>query len=54
MTLGGHTGIWKAAFVDTLGGRVIKRRTVEAQKNQLKIPLATFQGSIALKLTNTF
>jgi hypothetical protein len=51
VTLGGHTGTWLVEFVDTTSGRVIKRNTVKAKKHQLKIPLPTFQGSIALRLT---
>jgi hypothetical protein len=51
LTLGGHTGTWQVEVVDTTSGRVIKTRTVEAKKSRLKIPLPTFQGSIALRLT---
>jgi hypothetical protein len=51
VTLGGHRGTWQVEFVDTTSGRVIKNRTVAAKKNQLKIPLPTFRGSIALRLT---
>ena len=48
--LDGQTGTWKVEFVDTMSGRVIERRIVQAEKNQLRIPLPPFEGSIALKL----
>jgi hypothetical protein len=51
VTLGEKAGTWQVEFVDTTSGRVITTRTLEAKKNQLKIPLPTFQGSIALRLT---
>jgi hypothetical protein len=51
VALVGYAGAWKAEFVDTTSGRVIKTSTVQAEKNQLKIPLPAFRGSIALKLT---
>ncbi len=51
VTLGGRAGRWQVEFVGTASGRVIKTRTVKSKKNQLKIPLPTFQGSIALRLT---
>jgi hypothetical protein len=51
VTLGERAGTWKVEFVDPLSGEVIKTRTLEAKKDQLKIPLPAFQGSIALRLT---
>lgn len=51
VTLRGRTGTWQVEFVDTTSGRVLKTSTVKAEKSQLKIPLPTFQGSIALRLT---
>lgn len=51
VTLGGHTGTWLVEYVDTQSGQVIKTRTVRASQNHLRIPLPTFQGSIALRLT---
>jgi hypothetical protein len=51
VTFGGHSGTWQVEFVDTASARVIKTQTLEAKKNRLKLPLPTFQGSIALRLT---
>jgi hypothetical protein len=51
VTFGGHTGKWQVEFFDTTSGRLIKTHKVQAKKDQLKIRLPTFQGSIALKLT---
>jgi hypothetical protein len=51
VALGSRAGTWKVEFVDTVSGKLISTHTVEAQRNQLKIPLPTFQGSIALRLT---
>lgn len=51
LTLSGHTGTWKVEFVDTASGKLISTRTLKAKKNQLKIPLPTFEGAIALRLT---
>lgn len=51
VTLGGRTGTWQVEFVDRTSGRGIKTLTVKAEKSQLKIPLPTFEGSIALRLT---
>jgi hypothetical protein len=49
--LAGHPGKWKVEFFDTMSGRILNTPTLEAEKKQLKIPLPTFQGSIALRLT---
>ena len=51
VTLDGHAGTWQAEFVDTTSGCVVQTHAVKTKQNQLKIPLPTFQGSIALKLT---
>ncbi|HEY2980735.1 MAG TPA: hypothetical protein VGJ22_06110 [Anaerolineales bacterium] len=53
VTLSGRTGTWQVEYVDASSGRVIKRNTMKARKNQLKIALPTFQGSIALRLTTS-
>jgi hypothetical protein len=53
VTFGGRLGTWQVEFVDTTSGRVIKTQTLEAKKNQMKLPLPTFQGSIALRLTTS-
>jgi hypothetical protein len=49
--LGVHPGTWQVEFVDTTTGRLITTSKVKAKKSQMKIPLPTFQGSIALRLT---
>jgi hypothetical protein len=51
LTLGGRTGTWKVEFVDPASGKLIRTRTLKAKKSQLKIPLPTFEGAIALRLT---
>ena len=51
VTLGGHAGKWLVEFVDVRSGRVIKQHTVVAKKNEVKISLPTFRGSIAMRLT---
>jgi hypothetical protein len=51
VTLGSRAGTWKVELVDTLCSRVLEVRTVQAEKNRLRMRLPTFEGSIALKLT---
>jgi hypothetical protein len=51
ISIGGPAGTWTVEFVDPLTGKVLEARTVQAGGNRLRIPLPTFQGAIALRLT---
>lgn len=51
VTLPGHAGKWTVEFIETASGKVLETRMLQAGQTELLVPLPTFRGSVALRLT---
>ena len=53
VALRGQPGTWKVELVETMTAKVLETRQIRTEKEQLRISLPAFEGSIALRLTKS-